>query len=519
MLNQELSEFLDDFLLESGERVDRVEQILLSLPDARAADREGALLELKRELHTLKGNAGMMGLDALQSLSHELEDAVELLDPEQPDVGTLLAGLDRLRAGLAAPLEDQEQPTEEELQSGAATDGGIRIASRQLDDLADHLAQLLSARIRLAEAVRAGAALDLQRADFRDLSRSAWRATQQALEEMEQRIGTVQEAVLDLRMVPVGRLIGRLQRIVHDEAERTGKSIAWRAEGGDTKLDKALVEFAGDALGHLVRNAAVHAIEGPERRRELGKPEEGTVRLSAAVETGMVQIDVIDDGAGLDQQALARAAQRMGLDEARLDDLRALVFLPGLSTRDQADLGAGRGMGLASVAESAHRLGGSIDLASTPGEGTHFQLRLPLSVSIVAAMLVTVDGETYALPATSLVETLDLAEADLVGGDSGEVLRWRNREMEVADLGVVFGTATMRRRSGFVAVLIGEGRLYGIVVDSLGEMQDIVIKGLDPDASRSPGISGSTILADGRPILILDPTGLASLRLKERVAV
>jgi two-component system, chemotaxis family, sensor kinase CheA len=498
-------DLFDDFAAEAEERLDRLEELLLAAGTARAGAVPALLEEVRRELHTLKGNAGLMGFTALQELAHQLEDEVEEIDPARPASGVLLAGVDRFRALLRAGGEGDEGAATA-LPGGQSGEGSVRIPFATLDALIDLLAEVVIARNRLADALEGSRAKS---------AGPALAPVDEQLALSHERLATtldlLQERVLRLRMVPLAALFRQLGRIVHDESEAAGKEVRFVTEGGDTPLDKALLELASDALGHLVRNAVIHGLESPAERAAGGKPRQGTLRLSADATAREVRIEVADDGRGVDRDAVLAAAERGGYPYVSGTDPLQLLFLPGLSTRVAADLGAGRGIGLSAVQEAVQRHGGGVEVASRPGAGTLFRLRLPLSASITRAMLVRADGEDYALPVRAVVESLRLAAGDLHEINGAGVLRWRGGVLPALDLGLAFGTAAARRQEGYAVVIEDNGRYRGLVADQVLGLREIVVKQLDPALGAPPGLAGSTLLGDGRAVLILDPAGLLAM--------
>ncbi len=501
--------------------------MLLRLSSSDPEVREASLAQVKRELHTLKGNSGMMGFSDLQELAHRMEDLVEELDPGEPEVGGLLADLDALRHGLDSvratasdpaapePAATQETPRQDSgAESEAAAGGSVRVPFAKIDQLVELQAETLIFRNRLSDAVGQGVALLEQNdGDGKDLiakSAAAWEDVQTAQQMLEKVLHQLQDQVTNLGMVPLVGLFRSLRRIIHDESRREGKTVELVASGGETPIDKTLLEAAGEALGHLVRNAVIHGIERPEERTRAGKPETGTVRLKANVEGGEIRIEVADDGAGVDLAALTeRARELMGEDYEPGSDL-SLLFAEGLSTHRGTDLGAGRGVGLSAVKKSVERHGGRVDVRTQSGVGTHFSLRLPVTASILRSLLLRADMEDYALPLSAVVESMRLAAHDRHEVNQARVMRWRGQLIPVLDLGLTFGTAEAPRDEGFVVIIEVGGRFRGLAVDALVGIRDIVVKGLDSIVGRPRGISGSTILGDGRVIMILDPASLTA---------
>ena len=504
---------LSDFLLEAEERIACVEAALLSLSNAPLEGARPILDEIRRELHTLKGNSGMMGLKSIQALCHQIENDVEAIDPREPRVDAVLSGLDALRSALRSSPPEGTSHQEPEAPSATipshstdlpdAMHGSVRVPFTALDAMVDLLAEMVIFKNRLSDAVSKGRL-------GRDQNQ-AWDEVVVAQEALGKTLALIQDHVMRLRMVPLQSLFGHLRRIVHDEGVRTGKDIQFEADGGDTPLDKALLEVANEALGHMVRNAVVHGIETREAREAAGKPRTGLVRLSAVAHANEVWIDVEDDGAGVDYSELAAAARERGIAVPAGEDILQLLFLPGFSTHEGTDMGAGRGMGLPAAVEAVRRLGGRMEVTTGQGLGSRFRVRLPLSVSISRALMLHADGEEYALPLSSIVESLHFHPGDAHLLSQAGVLSWRKEVLPLLDLGHTFGTAGQMRSSGYAVVIEADGKRRGLLADELTGIRDIVVKRLDEAVGTPSGVSGSTILGDGRVVLILDPRGLMEI--------
>ncbi|HEV2720130.1 MAG TPA: chemotaxis protein CheW, partial [Thermoanaerobaculia bacterium] len=322
-------------------------------------------------------------------------------------------------------------------------------------------------------------------------------------------LSLLQDRIMAMRMVPLRMLFGQLRRIVHDEAAAAGKEARLVTTGGDTPMDKALLESASEALGHLVRNAVTHGIEVPAVRAAAGKRVEGVVQIAASTQCDEVWIEVRDDGAGVDRDALVAAAAAKGI-AAEYDPLQ-LLFRSGVSTRDGSDISAGRGVGLSAALEAVRRSGGDIDVDSLSGRGTRFLIRMPLTLSIARSLLVRVDSEEYAVPLAAIVESHRLAAGDVHIVNDAAVFNWRGRVVPLLDLGLVMDSAAELRPRPYAVVLEAEGRNRGLLVDELIGMREIVVKGLGDLGAPPPGIAGATILGDGRVLLILDPKSLIAL--------
>lgn len=497
-MSNDFGDFINEFILDAEERLARLEETLLA-SEARGERLDPDRLQLvKRELHTLKGNAGMMGLDALQHLAHAMEDAVAASADGSVDIDALLRQLDTYRRAVR-----ELKPRHQQATADRQVVGSVRVPFAVLDPLLDDVAEMVILRNRVA------ATLDEGRRAVG--AHGTWSDAQMAYGLLCRVLDRVQDGVMRLRLTPLHTMFGSLRRIVHDEAARSGKRAELHTSGGDTPLDKALLDLATDALGHLIRNAVIHGLETPEARTRAGKPAAGTITVSAAVRGDDVWIDVEDDGAGIDVAAIRDAGNRMGFgfDPA---NPHALLFESGVSTRREADMSAGRGVGLSAVREAVRRQAGEIEVQSTAGAGTTFRLRLPMTVAILRALLVRADGESYALPLTSVVESRRFRPEDGHAIDRAGVIRWRERLVPILDLGLQFGTTACPREDGHVVIVEFGGKARALTVDRIIGVEEVAARRLDPIVGRPGGIAGSTVLGNGRPILILDPHGLVTLR-------
>ncbi len=330
----------------------------------------------------------------------------------------------------------------------------------------------------------------------------------------------LQEAIMRTRLEPVSKVWGRFPRLARDLAEGCGKRVRLEMEGQGTELDRGLIEAIRDPLTHLVRNAVDHGIEPPEARRAAGKPVVGRIWLRASHEGGHVTIEVGDDGAGINSGAVLDRAVALGAvtakQAARLTPGEAvrLVFLPGLSTNREVTNLSGRGVGLDVVRSNLERVNGLIDIKSSPGEGTVIRLEIPLTLAILPALVVGTGGQMFAIPQASVVELVRLdgvegAGVEMVHG--APVYRLRGRLLPLVVLRQELGLEPDgdERTAGSIVVLeVGERQL-GLVVESVTDTQEIVVKPLGALLDRIPEYAGATILGDGRVTLILDVLGLA----------
>ncbi len=503
--------FIGEFLLDTGERVEQVEEHLLGLGSATSSDRTEVMIGMKRELHTIKGNAGMMGLAEIQKLAHAMEERLGETCPQDVEVVGLLKILDEIRHELGVAGGEASEDKADTVSATGQVAGSVRVPFTSLDAIMDLLAEMVITRNRVTREITVGRALDPSTPEFAERSADAWRELGLTYQRLARSMDFVQEMVTRLRMVPLSSLFGSLQRIVHDEAAGEGKSVQLLTEGGDTPLDKSLLDLASEALGHLVRNAVIHGIESPGERAAVGKNPQSTVRVVASARGDEVVIGVSDDGGGIDPESLRKAAQERGIDTTTLEDIYSVLFMAGFSTKSTVDLSSGRGVGLAAVLDAVERQGGTIKVTSDPGQGTSFQMVLPLTVSIARALLVSVDGEEYAMPLSSVVESQRLEQGDGHQVNHAGVFRWRGEVTSMLDLGHSLDTAEGIREEGYILVLEVGGKRRGVLVDQILGIQEVVVKGLDPILGKPSGIAATTVRGDGHPLLILDPRSLIEI--------
>ena len=338
------------------------------------------------------------------------------------------------------------------------------------------------------------------------------------LAQLERNTRELQENVLQIRMLPISFAFNRFPRLVRDVSRKLGKQVELVITGEQTEVDKTVLEKIGDPLVHLVRNAIDHGLEMPEVRAAAGKPETGRLELSAQHESGNIVIRISDDGAGLNREKILKKAIERGLvsEQEELSDERIdnLIFLPGFSTADQVSDLSGRGVGMDVVKRNINDLGGTVSIQSEPGRGSVVTIRLPLTLAILDGQLAQVGGETYILPLISIVESLRMRPQKLKRiASATEVYHFRNQYIPVIRLNRLFGIAggTESLEEGLLVVVETDGRLAGLFVDRLLGQQQVVIKSLETNFHQLPGLSGATILGDGRVALIVDVPGLVQL--------
>lgn len=345
------------------------------------------------------------------------------------------------------------------------------------------------------------------------------------LEELEQLTREIQESVMAIRAQPVKPLFQRMSRIVRELADTTGKQVRLKTDGEATEVDKTVVERLAEPLTHMIRNAVDHGIESPEERIAAGKSPEGNVRLSAAHRSGRIVIEISDDGAGINRPKVRASAIKKGLisPDAQLSDsdIDNLLFLPGFSTAATISNISGRGVGMDVVKRSILALGGRISISSRPGLGSTFSMSLPLTLAVLDGMAVSVAGQTLVVPLTAIVETLKPKKGEIHGiGADSRVMAIRNTFVPLIDVGTQMGfreTPADPERSVALLVETGGGARNALLVDSIQDQRQVVIKSLEANYGTVAGIAAATILGDGRVALILDVDALVTGSFEEQL--
>ncbi len=334
------------------------------------------------------------------------------------------------------------------------------------------------------------------------------------LAQLERNSRDLQESVMSIRMVPMSFVFSRYPRMVRDLAKKLGKTVELQLVGESTELDKGLIEKIVDPLTHLVRNAVDHGLEPPEGRRAAGKPATGQITLSAAHQSGHILIEIADDGAGLNRERILAKAARQGLaigPEATDAEVWDLIFAPGFSTAEEVTDVSGRGVGMDVVRKNIQALGGSVHLWSATGQGTRVSIRLPLTLAILDGMSVRSGDETFIVPLDFVVESLHGTGLEFRSiGRDGRVVRVRADYLPVVSLAELLDIAAASQpvEQAVLVVLEADGRRIALAVDTLLGQHQVVVKNLETNFRRVNGISGATILGDGRVSLILDVSGL-----------
>ncbi|MCA9633648.1 MAG: chemotaxis protein CheA [Myxococcales bacterium] len=412
--------------------------------------------------------------------------------PPKPD-----SVVPRARHSEIAPQETQGS-----LRSVTQT---VRVDIRKLDHLMNIVGELAIVRgalSRTAERLR-GEGMRQLASELHRLHRT-----------FDRRLSEMQAGILEVRMVPLGQVFDRLARVVRQISREVQKEIRLVITGAETEIDKLIVEELSDPLMHMIRNAIDHGIEGSRQRESVGKPPAGTIALNAYQKGNHVMIEIEDDGAGIDEAALLDKAVRIGkVDQEDVGDLTreeilALIFLPGVSTREEASDFSGRGVGMDVVKTNIAKLGGVIDVHSERGIGTKMTITLPITLAIVSALVIRVGGQVFAIPLSSVSEAIAFDERGIRVVDGREVMTLRGTTLPLCRLRQLFQLKGARDGRGFVVVTEVGNRRLGLVVDHLVGQQDIVIKALGESLASVRGFAGATEMEDQKVGLVLDAAAL-----------
>ncbi|PRO65210.1 chemotaxis protein CheA [Alkalicoccus urumqiensis] len=397
--------------------------------------------------------------------------------------------------------EASQKPVEKSTESSAAPQSKtIRVNIDRLDSLMNLFEELVIDRGRLEQISK-----ELESSELTD-----------TVEHMSRISGDLQSIILTMRMVPVEQVFNRFPRMVRSLSKELEKKVSLDIIGAETELDRTVIDEIGDPLVHLLRNSIDHGIEIPEKRRNAGKPETGHITLKAYHSGNHVFIEVSDDGGGINRDKVLQKALKSGVvspeNAAQLSDRQVyeLLFSSGLSTADEISDISGRGVGLDVVKNKIESLGGTVSVDSSAGEGTHFLIQLPLTLSIISVMLVEVQDEVYAVPLSSIIETAIIKKDDIMAAHNQKVIDFRGSVVPLIDLTSFFDVPVTREENDYYSVVIvrkGE-KMAALVVNSFIGQQEIVLKSLGDYLQNIFAISGATILGNGKVALILDCNAL-----------
>ena len=422
-----------------------------------------------------------------------LPDLPELLPAEQPSPELTAAAIPP-----SAPKQPVPAPTK-----SAPVAATVRVDLERIDRLVNLVGELVINQAMLSQSLSA-------------LNLTSNTTISTGLDEFQQLTRDIQDSVMAIRAQPVKPLFQRMSRIVREAAHDTHKKVRLVLEGEATEIDKTVIERLADPLTHMIRNAVDHGLETPEKREQSNKDPEGTIHLRATHRSGRVVIEIQDDGAGINRERVLSIAQSKGLvpadavlNDAEIDNL---LFMPGFSTATEISNLSGRGVGMDVVKRAIQSLGGRISIQSTPGMGSTFSISLPLTLAVLDGMVIEVSEQTMVVPLSSIVETLTLADAEIQTLDQGtQVVHIRGSFVPLLDLAVEFGYRAENEIPADAVVLFisaEDGEHYALVVDTIHEQRQVVIKGLADSYGYVPGVAAATILGDGKIALILDPVDL-----------
>lgn len=410
-----------------------------------------------------------------------------------------------------SPKEGTQLPSSPGLLS-VAPFNVIRVDLGRLEDLMQMVGGLVISRARLE-----GQLKELEKA----LPAFNWQDMQETSQTMERQLRDLREGVMQIRMVPIGDVFNRMQFVIHDLARESQKKIRLELVGQETEIDKVVVERMLDPLLHLVRNAISHGLETPEERREAGKSEEGKILLKASTAGDVVVIQVEDDGRGLDREKVLQRAVEMDLIQGEvLPDMVTLLDIlcePGFSTRKEADLGSGRGVGMGVVKNMVQELGGSLSMDFGSRKGMRFTIELPLTLAIVDALIVKAGEQTFAVPQPSVREVIEVPVDAITLLENNEIFSYRGGVLPLLRLSRFFHLEE-EKRPIYIALVVGQGLgSLGIMFDRILSRREIVVRAVNDPLVQVMGISGATELGDGRAVLILDVAGLLRAGRKKRI--
>jgi two-component system chemotaxis sensor kinase CheA len=387
----------------------------------------------------------------------------------------------------------------------------VRVDLDRLDELMRIIGELVISRTRLEDKLA-----ELKRTTPAGL----WRSLQETSASMSRQLRDLRESVMHVRMVQIGEFFERMTFVVRDLARESGRKIVVQLSGGETEIDKFLVERMMDPFMHLVRNAVSHGLETVAERETQGKRSEGLLSLSAMTAGERIMIKIADDGRGIDRNLVRARASARGLsnDSAELDDdaLLELICTPGFSTRDEADRESGRGVGMDVVKKAIEELGGRISLATKIGDGTTFTIELPLTLAIAEALIVSVNGQRFAVPQSAVHEVMEVESASTKVLENNEIISYRGRVLPLLRLARVFEMNHQRGDKFHVLVIGDETNALGLAVDRVLGQREIVVRAIKDPLAQSKGIAGATELGDQRVVLILDITALRQFAVKSR---
>jgi len=580
--NEEMREIINDFVVETTELLENAIQDIVAIENSQD---EEIINSIFRAVHTIKGTSSFLGFQALSNLAHKSEDLLgmvrkgelrinkniadalleamdimrlliediktdytekqnttsildkleSLSNPDKKKLGEILVEeniitkqeLDNVlekqkeeNKKLGEIIVEQKLITEKQLeniltkQKTKKEDQTVRIDVKKLDEMMNLVGELVLGKNRLNMVKNI-------------VKRDAKNTTIDSLEEVTNYIEVItnelQLSIMKARLVPLSKLFNKVPRLVRDLCNSFNKDIELKITGEETELDRSLIESLHDPLIHIIRNSVDHGIETSEERRKKGKQDKGTLTINAYNEGNNVVIDIIDDGKGIDVEALKRKVLEKGImSEAELADMTekdamSLIFIPGLSTAKKISNVSGRGVGMDVVKTNIERMNGQVYIDSKKNQWTKISIKLPLTLAIMGALIVEIGNELYAIPLNNVIELVKLKKEAIKSVDKNEVLMLRNEIVPILDVSHLMSLKEDRADRYLVICKIGDKTL-GIKVKSVVGQEEIVIKSLGEFMGNIKGIGGASIRGDGKVILILDIPAMISSRYMEKIS-
>lgn len=428
--------------------------------------------------------------------------APELVEPSAPPAP--IRELNDAAKPEPAVEEKPKAPSKAPAPRGDSESSSIRVSVEKIDTLVNLVGELVITQSMLNQLTQV-------------LDPSQFERIFHALGQLEHNTRDLQEQVMSIRMLPISFVFSRFPRLVRDTSNKLHKKVELILQGEHTELDKGVIEKLADPLTHIVRNSVDHGIEKPEDRIAAGKPEQGTICLSAFHQGGSIVVTISDDGKGLSREKLLAKAKEKGLpahDGMSDNEVWQLIFMPGFSTAEQVTDLSGRGVGMDVVKRNIQSIGGKVEIDSALGMGTRITIRLPLTLAILDGMILSAAGTNYVVPLTYIVESLQPLVDDIRSvNNEGQVIRVRGEYMPLFSLHQLLAMEVEppKPENAIVIILEAEGRKFALLVDYLVGQQQVVIKSLEQNFHRIEGVAGATIMGDGSVALILDVDALPQL--------
>ncbi|MBI1912694.1 MAG: chemotaxis protein CheW [Deltaproteobacteria bacterium] len=534
------------YLQETNEHISGIEKGLLTLEKDPAEG--GAIDNLFRHYHSIKGMSASMGYDPLTKLAHAQEDLLDKVRSKKialspPIISTLLECLDSLKELVKkveedSPLDTDINPflkmlasiSEVRIENAAGAATAPRVSPQRETAVINVKEAFTANELKISNVMKVdGKVFDDLLTTVGDLFMvlSAFKPMTHASRSIEfkdgvhmlgKAINTIHKNILSARMLPIGDLTQSLPRIVRDICKASGKEVDLKIEGTEISLDRSILENLGSPLVHIIRNAVDHGIEPISERNSAGKLSVGTIKVKASIKRDRAIVEISDDGRGIDIEKIKKKAIAKGLSGDRvlaMSDKEAikLICLPGLSTAETVTDTSGRGVGMDIVKELVEGIGGSLEIESTLGKGTKIILELPRTTSITKALVVSIGYEQFLVPISKIEKVKEVKTSDISGG----VLELNGTEIPIISLGKTLGLEDSFDRDTYTILIVentrpalGDKKLLGLKVDDFGDEIDAYIKPLVPPMSRLWGVSGIALMGDGKPVFLLDIAQIVS---------